>query len=589
MTDIIEKSPQPEEVVGHPLASYDPPNKAINVDSTVDAERALPAYDKKFAGAPVDEEISDHDLRTLRRVADRLPAAAWLVAVVELCERFTYYGLTGPFMNYMQYAPGGLRPGAIGLGQSKASALNYFFQFWAYVTPIFGAIIADQYWGKYKTISVFAGIYVVGLFIIFLTSLPVAIDNGASLGGLITAMIVVGLGTGGIKSNVSPLIAEQYTNTKRYIKELKSGERVIVDPSITIQSLFMIFYLCINIGSLSAIATTELELHTGFWAAYLLPLLFFFIGIFALIFGKPFYVKKPPRGSVVPNAFLILWIATTHRRMEAAKPSYRAEHGMSAVLWTDHFVDEVNRALVACKVFVFFPIYWLVYGQMVNNFISQAGEMNTHGIPNDIMQNIDPLAIIIFIPIVDTFVYPYLRKVGIPFRPITRIFFGFLFAAIAMAYAAIVQHLIYTTGPCYEYPLACDASNGGQIPNDVHVAIQTPAYFFIAMSEIFASVTGLEYAYTKAPSSMKSFVMSMFLLMNAFGSAIGIAISPTAKDPDMVWTYTSLAVVTLFFGCLFFLLFRGYNKDEDLLNSLDRETLDEQLEYDAEGTLNITA
>ncbi|KAK9370421.1 POT family-domain-containing protein [Lipomyces kononenkoae] len=580
MTDIVEKSPHPEEVVGHPLASYESPNKDINIDSIGDAERAVPPYDKKFAGSPADEEISDHDLRTLRRVADRLPAAAWLVAVVELCERFTYYGLTGPFMNYMQYAPGGLRPGAIGLGQSKASALNYFFQFWAYVTPIFGAVIADQYWGKFKTISVFAGIYVVGLFIIFVTSLPVAIENGASLGGLITAMIVVGLGTGGIKSNVSPLIAEQYTNTKKYIKELKSGERVIVDPAVTIQSLFMVFYMCINIGSLSAVATTELELHTGFWAAYLLPLLFFFIGIFALIFGRPFYVKKSPRGSVVPNAFRILWIAFTHRCMAAAKPSYRAENGMSAVTWTDRFVDEV---------FVFFPIYWLVYGQMVNNFISQAGEMNTHGIPNDIMQNINSLSIIIFIPICDSFLYPYLRKVGIPFKPITRIFFGFIFAAIAMAYAAIVQHLIYTSGPCYEYPLACDASNGGQIPNDVHVAIQTPAYFFIAMSEIFASVTGLEYAYTKAPSSMKSFVMSMFLLTNAFGSAIGIAISPTAKDPDMVWTYTSLAIVTLFSGCLFFLLFRRYNKDEDVLNSLDNETLDEQLEYDAQGTLNTAA
>ncbi|KAK9491068.1 POT family-domain-containing protein [Lipomyces doorenjongii] len=589
-TFAITRSPHPEEVADHPLAAPDSTKKDVTVGSIVDAERALPTYDNKYTGSSVaDEEISDHDLRTLRHVADRLPAAAWLVAIVELCERFTYYGITGPFMNYMQNAPGGLRPGAIGLGQSKASALNYFFQFWAYVTPILGAVIADQYWGKYKTISVFAGIYVVGLLIIFATSLPVAIDHGASLGGLITAMIVIGFGTGGIKSNVSPLIAEQYTNTKRYIKELKSGERVIVDPAVTIQSLFMIFYLCINIGSLSAIATTELELHVGFWAAYLLPFAFFFIGIVALIIGKPFYVKKPPRGSIVPTAFRILWIAATHRKMVAAKPSYRSEHGLSAVPWADHFVDEVSRALIACQVFVVFPIYWLVYGQMVNNFVSQAGEMNTHGIPNDIMQNINPIAIIIFIPICDSFVYPYLRRIGIPFKPITRIFFGFLFGTIAMAYAAIVQHLIYTSGPCYEYPLACDASSGGQIPNDVHVAIQTPAYFFIAMSEIFASITGLEYAYTKAPTSMKSFVMSMYLLMNAFGSALGIAISPTAKDPDMVWTYTSLAIVTFFCGCFFFLIFRRFNKDEDVLNSLDNEGLDELIEHDAQGTLNITA
>lgn len=51
-------------------------------------------------------------------------------------------------------------------------------------------------------------------------------------------MIVIGLGTGGIKSNVSPLIAEQYRETKMKVKTLKSGERVIVDPAVTIQSMY---------------------------------------------------------------------------------------------------------------------------------------------------------------------------------------------------------------------------------------------------------------------------------------------------------------------------------------------------------------
>lgn len=49
---------------------------------------------------------------------------------------------------------------------------------------------------------------------------------------------------------------------------------------------------------------------------------------------------------------------------------------------------------------------------MLNNFISQAGTMELHGIPNDIMQNINPLTIIIFIPIIDRLVYPMLRKFG---------------------------------------------------------------------------------------------------------------------------------------------------------------------------------
>lgn len=127
----------------------------------------------------------------------------------------------------------------LGLGQTGATGLTDFFQFWCYVTPILGAVIADQYLGKYNTIVYFAMVYIVGLIILFCTSLPVAIENGASLGGLIAAMIIIGLGTGGIKSNVSPLIAEQYRGTKQTIRVEKNGERVIVDPAITIQRICM--------------------------------------------------------------------------------------------------------------------------------------------------------------------------------------------------------------------------------------------------------------------------------------------------------------------------------------------------------------
>lgn len=101
-----------------------------------------------------------------------------------------------------------------------------------------------------------AFIYTAGVLILFATSLPTAIEHGAALGGLIAAMvtasndcgsnrlthsqIIIGIGTGGIKSNVSPLIAEQYRGTKQTIRIEKSGERVIVDPGVTIQRIYMV-------------------------------------------------------------------------------------------------------------------------------------------------------------------------------------------------------------------------------------------------------------------------------------------------------------------------------------------------------------
>jgi POT family proton-dependent oligopeptide transporter len=101
---------------------------------------------------------------------------------------------------------------------------------WKLVTPIGGAIVADQYLGKYKTIVVFAAIYIAGLLILLLTSLPSSLNNGAGLGGFIASILIIGIGTGGIKANVSPLIADQYTRKRMAIKTLKSGERVIIDP-----------------------------------------------------------------------------------------------------------------------------------------------------------------------------------------------------------------------------------------------------------------------------------------------------------------------------------------------------------------------
>jgi proton-dependent oligopeptide transporter, POT family len=199
---------------------------------------------------------------------------------------------------------------------------------------------------------------------------------------------------------------------------------------------------------------------------------------------------------------------------------------------------------------------------MLNNLISQAGEMDTHGIPNDFLQNIDPIALIVFIPIMDLAIYPGLRKIGIHFRPITRIFVGFMFAAAAMAFSAGIQHWIYSSPPCYDFSTCSDAST-------VNVGAQVPSYVLIAFSEIFASITGLEYAYTKAPPSMKSFVMSMFLLTTAFGAALGTALSSVSVDPKLVWMYIGISISAFIAGWVFWFLFKKYNKQEDQMDAMD--------------------
>ncbi|KAK2806130.1 hypothetical protein FQN51_008084 [Onygenales sp. PD_10] len=541
---------------------------------------------------PEGGEPTELEKKTLKHIPENLPLSAWLVAAVELSERFTYYGMNGLFQNYIQRPyDGSMGRGALGMGRQGATGLVTFFQFWCYVTPIFGAIVADQYLGKYKAIFVFCIVYLVGLLILLLTSIPVALEHGAGLGGFIASIIVIGIGTGGIKSNVAPLIADQYTRKKMAIKTTAKGERVVIDPALTIQRIYMIFYACINVGSLSLLATPYMERDVGFWSAYLLAFGVFIVGTAVLVLGRKFYIVRPPTGSIITNAFRAVWIMVKNRNMDAPKPSYQSEHGAQRQMpWDDHFVDELKRALVACQVFAFYPIYWVVYGQFSGNFVSQAGQMEGHGIPNDLMQNFDPIAIIVFIPILDRLVYPVLQRLHIPFRPITRITVGFIVASLAMMYAAIVQHLIYSAGPCYEHP-HCDASivDGVALGNKVHIAIQTPAYVFIGISEIFASVSGLEYAYTKAPPSMKSFVQSIYLLTNAFGSAIGEALIPAAYDPAILWMFVGLCGASFLSGVIFWFTFRKLNDQEEEMNALDlheEEELEEQAEERRESRVS---
>ncbi|CAF4809469.1 unnamed protein product [Rotaria sp. Silwood1] len=162
-------------------------------------------------------EPTAEELSTLEHIADRIPLAAWLIVICELCERFAFYGLSGLFQNYIQFplpTANDTQPGALDRGQQTATALTNFFRFFAYVTPILGAILADQFWGKYKTIIVSCVVYMIGLVILLLTSIPPAIDKGVAFPGLIVAMVILGFGTGGVKSNVSPLMAEQYSRAK---------------------------------------------------------------------------------------------------------------------------------------------------------------------------------------------------------------------------------------------------------------------------------------------------------------------------------------------------------------------------------------
>jgi POT family proton-dependent oligopeptide transporter len=124
---------------------------------------------------------------------------------------------------------------------------------------------------------------------------------------------------------------------------------------------------------------------------------------------------------------------------------------------------------------------------------------------------------------------------------------GFLFCGAAMFYAAFVQQKIYTAPPCFDHPRARDCLEG-DVANEVSIVLQLAQYVFIALAEILAAVAGIEYAYTKAPSSMKSLVMAVYLLNTSAGASIAMLASSWAKDPNLVWMYLILGTGPLVAG-----------------------------------------
>ena len=90
-----------------------------------------------------------------------------------------------------------------------------------------------------------------GHILLIVSAVPGVIEKpNSAIGVFSLAIIIMGLGTGTFKANISPLIAEQYTKSKLFIGHTRGGERVIVDPFLTTTRIYMYFYLFINVGSL---------------------------------------------------------------------------------------------------------------------------------------------------------------------------------------------------------------------------------------------------------------------------------------------------------------------------------------------------
>ncbi|KAL5361376.1 oligopeptide transporter [Aspergillus floccosus] len=519
----------------------------MRASDDIERQTVVTSSESKVEPQQSQSEASEEDLLP---VVDDVSFSVWLTAFVGAAERFVWYGATSPLQNYIQHSPSSSIPGVLGLREATATNIVNAMMAAGYLATIPAAAVADTWLGRYRTILISAIVQVVGSVLLFATSFPGAIEAGATGGGLATAIVLIALGSGGVRSSVAPFIAEQYTETTPNVKMLKNGRKVITDRELTIQYIYNVYYWTVNIGGLSALITTLLEKYVGYWVAYLIPLCMMALSVVPLLAWRHTFVRRVPSGSILPQASRAMMYGIREGfQMDGAKPEIQQEKHQRQVPWTDTFIDELKSGLLACRVFLLFPLYWLCLNQTFNNLISQAGQMVN----------------VLLTPVISRGLYPFLTRRRIRFGPMARITVGFLFLTLAMVYTAILQKLIYSAGPCYDHPLACPESDHGHIPNQISVFLQTPIYVLGAIAEIFCFTTGTEYAYNQAPKSMKSVVQSVWMATAGVGACLAMAFTPITKDPHLVIMYPSLAGVMAVTTVLFGVLFGNHDREKTVL------------------------
>jgi POT family proton-dependent oligopeptide transporter len=156
--------------------------------------------------------------------------------------------------------------GALDMGQRASTGLTMFNQFWSYITPLGGAWLADEYWGRYNTIQYSNIVAIVGHIVLIMSAIPaIIVKPNVAIAIFSIGLVIMGIGTGGFKSNISPLIAEQYKDQRAYVRVKKNGSKEIVDPATTTARIYIYFYFLINCGSIcGSIAMVYSEVSSCF-------------------------------------------------------------------------------------------------------------------------------------------------------------------------------------------------------------------------------------------------------------------------------------------------------------------------------------
>ncbi len=411
-----------------------------------------------------------------RAAADRFPPQIRYLAWNEGCERFSFYGMSSILTIYMARH--------LGMPDSDAEANYHLFVFAAYLTPLAGAWLADRFLGRYPVILWLSLGYVLG------HGTLAAFEGEA---GLFAGLCLIAAGAGGIKPCAAAFVGDQFTREKRHL----------------IRKVYDLYYWMINVGSFVGSAVIPKVLaRIGARVAFAIPGVLMVMALAIFWAGRRQYVLRRPSGPNPHGFFRVVGRAL--RRLGTGRPGQP---------WLDgardrHPAGAVEGARAVFRILgIFAPIvaFWSLFFQYGSSWVLQAERMERtvlglFEVEASQMGSLEPVFVLMVIPLFAGWLYPFLERRGLEVTALRKMGAGMFVAVLSFAWAAGIQ-------------LAID---GGGRP---HVGWQVPAYLLLAVSEVLVSVTALEFAYTQAPASMKSVIMSLWYLTIAGGSLLTAAVA----------------------------------------------------------------
>lgn len=484
------------------------------------------------------------------RAPDKTPIPRQIPYIIgnEGCERFSFYGMRNILTVFLvssllTYLPEADRAGA-------AKDVFHTFVIGVYFFPLLGGWLADRFLGKYQTIFWLSLVYCAGHFCLAIFE--------TSRTGFYVGLGLIALGSGGIKPCVSAFVGDQFDQTNKH------RAKVVFDA----------FYWIINFGSFFASLLMPIFLRSyGASVAFGIPGVLMCIATVILWIGRKRYVMVPP---TPPDPHSFLNVART--ALAAGRPGgvLAAAGGAAALgslllipssgvvialctalvaviafgglgVWIqlegargrhpDEAVEGVRSVLRVLVLFALVTPFWSLFDQKASTWVLQANAMSKPSwFQSSQMQAINPLLVMLLIPFNNLVLFPAMKRMGFEMTALRRMTIGIVFSGLSWVVVGAMQVVL----------------DGGQT---FSITWQVLPYALLTLGEVLVSATGLEFAYSQAPSAMKGVLMSFWLLSVTIGNLWVLVVNAGVKNPAVTTFIGSTGFGVTAFQMFFFAAF----------------------------------